>query len=357
LTEPAPGAPAGEPPSSRDGAAAPRPDASGSAPPAPPRAPGLFRFSLEGRQAPGLFVGGWLPTIVGGGLIAIVFLNGGGASGALLVLGLALLSVGFVVLGGSQAIERRAAGEPYAGPSPVVLFLAIVAITLLVAGLLDFVLTSLGVEVERPVGDLIAVTVQGLIFVGVVRLMVVAPGALSWSDMGFTRDRRRIVGMLGLGAVFALPTIFLTGLVASVLVPLLGQAPPSPLPPTGTAAGLGLHLVAGAGIAPFAEEVVFRGAALTAWLRTVGPTGAIVRSAILFSAAHALGIGGETFGQAFGLAVVATAARLPVALALGWIYVRTGSIWASIGLHSAFNAILIVVSELGLASPAAFLGW
>ena len=199
---------------------------------------------------------------------------------------------------------------------------------------------------------------QGLIFVGVVRLMVVAPGALSWSDMGFTSDRRRIVGMLGDGgAVFALPTIFLTGVVASVLVPLLGQAPPSPLPPTGTAAGLGLHLVAGAGIAPFAEEVVFRGAALTAWLRTVGPTGAIVRSAILFSAAHALGIGGETFGQAFGLAVVATAARLPVALALGWIYVRTGSIWASIGLHSAFNGILIVFSELGLASPAAFLGW
>jgi membrane protease YdiL (CAAX protease family) len=357
LTGPAPGAPDGESPSPTDGAAAPLTDPP-SPDAAPHRAPGLFRFSLEGRHAPGLFVGGWLPTVVGGGLVAIVLLSGaGGASPVLLLVGLALLSVGLVLLGGSQTIERRAAAEPYAGPSPVVLFLAIVTITLLVAGLLGIVLGGLGVEVDKPIGDLVAVTLQGLIFVGVVRLMTVTTGALSWSDMGFTVDRRRILGMLGLGAVFALPTIFITGLIASVLVPLVGQAPPSPLPPTGTAAGLGLHLVAGAAIAPFAEEVVFRGAALTAWMRTVGPGGAIVRSAILFAAAHALGIGGENFGQAFGLALVATVARLPVALALGWIYVRTGSIWASIGLHSAFNAILIVISEAGLAAPTAFLGW
>jgi len=318
------------------------------------RAPSLFRFSIEGRHAPALFVVGWLATIVGTALALVGLLSGPSlATAALLLIGFALLSAGFLLLGGSQAIDRRAAHEAYAGPSPVLLFLAIVSITLLVAGIVGTILDALGVEVYPPVGDLVSVGLQAVVFIAVVRFMVVGPGAVTWSEMGLTSEPRRIVGGLLSGAVFALPIIVVTGLLAAVLVPLIGQTPPSPLPPTGTATGLGLHLIAGAGIAPFAEEVVFRGAALTAWLRTSGPTSAIVRSAILFAAAHALGITGATFGQAFGVAVVATVARLPVALALGWVYVRTGTLWGSIGLHAAFNAILIVVSEAGLAAPTA----
>ncbi|HEY2887529.1 MAG TPA: CPBP family intramembrane glutamic endopeptidase, partial [Candidatus Limnocylindrales bacterium] len=320
------------------------------------RAPGLFRFALEGRQAPALFVGGWLGTIVGSAVALVGLLSSPSlATAILLVAGLALLSVGLVLLGGSQAIERRAAGEAYAGPSPVLLFAAIVAITLVVAAVVGTILDTLGVSLDqdRPLGDLISVALQGAVFVGVVRLLVVGPGATTWAEMGLTADPRRIANGLLNGAVFALPVIVLTALVAAVLVPLIGATPPSPLPPTGTASGLGLHLLAGAGIAPFSEEVVFRGAALTAWLRTVGPRGAILRSAMLFAAAHALGISGTSFGDAAGLALVASLARLPVAIALGWIYVRTGTIWASIGLHAAFNAVLIVVSEAGLAAPTA----
>jgi len=340
LTEPAPEAPA--------------PDSPSAIAPAPALAPGLFRFALEGRQAPALFVAGWLGTIVGTVIAAIGLLSAAGvATAVLLLIGSAVLSVGLVMLGGSQAIERRAAAEAYAGPSPVVLFLTIVTITLFVAGIVGTILDALGVTLDRPVGDLFSVALQAAIFVGVVRLMVVGPGAVTWAEMGFTADSGRILGGLLNGAVLAIPVIVLTGLVAAVLVPLVGAAPPSPLPPTGTASGFGLHLLAGAGIAPFAEEVVFRGAALTAWLRTVGARGAIVRSAILFAAAHALGISGTNFVDAAGLALVASLARLPVALALGWIYVRTGTIWGSIGLHAAFNAILIAVSEAGLAAPTA----
>jgi uncharacterized protein len=122
------------------------------------------------------------------------------------------------------------------------------------------------------------------------------------------------------------------------------------LPPTGTATGLGLHLLAGAAIGPLAEETIFRGAALTAWLRTVGPTAAITRTAVLFAAAHVIDVGGSSFGQAAGLAVVATVARLPVAFALGYLCVRTRSIWAPIGLHAAFNAILITLGEVAQAA-------
>lgn len=341
---------------------APAPDTSPTlpdpAPARPPSAPSLFRFNLAGRQAPALFVGGWLGIVAGMGLALVGLLSGTGlAAGALLLVGFGLLSAGLILLGGSQAIERRAAGEPYPGPSPVLLFLVIVVVTLFVAGIVGSILELFGVRLDKPIGDLLSVALQAAVFVGVVRLLVVGTGAIGWSEMGLRSKPGSAVSGLVTGAAFALPVVFLTGIVAYVLVQIVGQTPPSPLPPTGTAAGLGLHLVAGAGIAPFAEEVVFRGAALTAWLRTVGPSQAIVRSAILFSAAHALGITGQSFGQAFGLAVVASVARLPVALALGWIYVRTGSLWSSIGLHAAFNAILIAVSESGLAAPEALAFW
>jgi membrane protease YdiL (CAAX protease family) len=139
--------------------------------------------------------------------------------------------------------------------------------------------------------------------------------------------------------------VIFTALLAAVIVPAFGVSPPSPLPPTGTAAGLGLHLLAGAVIAPVAEEVLFRGVAVTAWARTAGPTRAIVWSALLFAAAHILPITGETFSQGAALAVVAALGRLPVALALGWLYLRSGTLWASIGLHAAFNAVLIILAE------------
>lgn len=324
------------------------------APPRPRTPYGLFRFSIEGRRAPALFVGGWLGTLVGTGLVAIGFVAAPSLiTAAILLLGLGLLTVGLVLLGGSQSIERQAAGEAYGGPSPVLLLAATVAATLLVAALLGIVLEVLGVSLGSSglaVGDLVSVAVQAVVFIGMVRLMVVGSGALSWTEMGFTRDPRRIVAGLLTGAVFAVPVIVLTSLVAVVVVPLVGEAPPSPLPPTGTAAGLALHLLAGAVIGPVAEETIFRGAALSAWIRTVSPASAITRTAVLFALAHVLQVGGQSFGQAAGLALVAFVARLPVAFALGWLFARTRSIWASIGLHAAFNAILITLAEVSQAA-------
>ncbi len=330
---------------------APAPEAA----PASPRSEfGLFRFTIEGRRAPGLFVGGWLGSLIGLGLIAIGLIAPPSlAVGIIDLAGLTLLTLGLVLLGGSQSLERQAAGEPYGGPSPVLLLVATVAATLLAAVIVGLALEALGVRLDpsqRALGDLVSVVLQAVVFVGMVRLMVVGSGALSWADMGFTIDRQRITLGLLYGAVLALPVIVLTGLIGAAIVPLVGQAPPSPLPPTGSAIGLGLHLVAGALIAPFAEETFYRGAALTAWLRAVGPTSAITRAAILFAVSHVLEVGGSSFSQAAGLALVATVARLPVAFGLGWLYVRTRTIWAPIGLHAAFNAVLIVVGEVSQAA-------
>jgi membrane protease YdiL (CAAX protease family) len=315
------------------------------------RAPSLTTFTIEGRRAPALFVVGWLGTLVGVGLAIVGLLGVGGLAGTILwVAALLASSVGLVLLGGSETIERRAARAPYAGPSPTIVFLAIIAISQLAGYAVGLPLSAIAEAIPRPVGDLIAVVVQAAVFIGVVRLTVVGAGALSWREMGWSwgaADAARAV--LG-GAVFAGPVILVTSVVAYVAVQLAGVTPPSPLPPTGTTTGLLLHLLAGAVIAPVAEEVLYRGFALTAWRRTAGTRSAIFRSSILFVLAHVLFVGGDTFGDAVSLAFVGGVVRVPIAFVLGWLFVRTGSLWGPIGLHAAFNGILIALGEM--APPA-----
>ena len=319
--------------------------------PAPaPRVFGLTTFTIEGRRAPALFVVGWLATLIGGGFAALTLIGLSGVAGTILwLVGLALAAIGLILLGGSQAVERRVAGAAYAGPSPVLVFLTVLAASQLAGFAVGLPLSLLVKDVPRPVADLLGVLVQAGVFVGVLRLMVVGSDAMRWSEMGL--QHRLVDALRGLlnGAVFAGPVILVTTMLAYVVAQVVGAIPASPLPPTGTAAGLVLHLVAGAVIAPVAEELLVRGFALTAWRRTVGDRGASVRSSIVFVLAHVLFVGGDGFREAASLALVAGIARVPIALALGWLYVRTGSLWGPIGLHAAYNAILIILAEVAAA--------
>jgi membrane protease YdiL (CAAX protease family) len=327
----------------------------------PPGGPGRPRspdFTIEGRAAPGLFLVGWLGTILGLG-IAFVGFVAGAAGGALVVLaaGLAILSIGLISAAGSQAIERRAAGgRAYAGPSPVLVFgasIPVVYLTLIVVGA---PLSALGIDPPRPVVELLLVAIQVFAYVALVGLVVVGTGALSWREMGFLRPARDALADLAWGAVFAGPVIGVTIVLSAVRVAVFQVVPEGPLPPTGEPSGLVLHLLAGAVLAPIGEEVIFRGVALTAWARTYGARSGIVRSALFFAIAHVLLVGGSSVGEAAGLAVVGFAGRLPVALVLGWVYLQRRSIYAPIGLHAAFNAILFIVSELATGAAGAIEG-
>ena len=134
---------------------------------------------------------------------------------------------------------------------------------------------------------------------------------------------------------------------------IFGVATPSPLPPTGELSGLLLQLLVGAIIAPIAEEILFRGFAVTAWRRSIGASRAIVRATLLFALAHVVGVAPtDDFGQALGLIAVGAGTRLPVAWVLGWVFVRRGSIWAPIGLHATFNAVLLILAHVAqVAAP------
>ena len=340
------------------GLAAPlRPPPSANPPerPAPPPArAGVDTFTIEGRAAPALFVVGWLTAILGLAAVLIAFLSGSDAAPVLLIVGLVLLSVGLVAGAGSQAIERRAKGVlPYRGPSPLLVFAASVPVSILAVIVVGVPLTLLGVEPTAPLGIVASITCQTLVYIGLVRLLVVDVGALSWADMGFRRPDGRALADLGGGALWAAPVILATLPLAAILSLVLPDVRPvSPLPPTGDTSGLLLNLVAGAILAPIGEEILFRGFATTAWARGIGARGALIRGSLFFAVAHVLTISGANAGEAFGLAAVAFVSRIPVAFALGWLFLRRGSIWAPIGLHAAFNGILLILAEVAMRAGA-----
>ncbi len=326
----------------------PRGGARGDLGPTPDRPPGLFSFTVEGRRAPGLFVVGWLATVAGAGLLVV----GLGASGlpatVFSIAGLVGLAVGLAALGGSQAIEGRGFGPPggYAGPSPVLVFAAAVptALLLSIVGLPLFVV--LGVDPDSPAGAFVSLVATAVAYLGLLRLLVVGTGVLSWRDVGLRRPERGLWRELLYGAVLAVPVLYLSGVLA-ILLGSVVATPAPPLPPATDVLGHVLNLAGGAVLAPVVEEIFFRGFATTAWLRRAGPTAAIVRGALFFAFAHVLTVGGATFAEGLERAVFAFVVRLPVAFVLGWLYVRRGSLAAAIGCHAVFNGLPLLALALG----------
>ena|SRR3990167_7406367 len=87
--------------------------------------------------------------------------------------------------------------------------------------------------------------------------------------------------------------------------------------------------------APLIEEILFRGF-LQSWIRKyLGSTSAIILSSLSFSFFH------YSFGQ--GLANISIIGSLfPLALILGFLYEKRGSLFSSIALHSLFNTVSIL---------------
>jgi hypothetical protein len=156
-------------------------------------------------------------------------------------------ATGLIAGAGNQAIERRSRGEPYAGPSPYLVFAAMIAATYAIGFPVGVVLRALlGGGTPDYVVGLLGVTLQALVFIGVVRLTVVGTNALSWRDMGWRRPDWSRLPDLAPVRCSPVPVIFVTSIVAVALVTLFRVEPEAPLPATGTTAGLLVQLLAGA---------------------------------------------------------------------------------------------------------------
>ncbi|MDP9483127.1 MAG: CPBP family intramembrane metalloprotease [Chloroflexota bacterium] len=308
-------------------------------------------FSLEGRRAPGLYLVGWLATALGAAFFVPALLFGAGGLGALL-LGSLLLGPGLLAGAGAQAIERRDRTDlAYRGPSPFLLLAASLPLSILVT--LPIVVA--GLPVTSPLATLLSVAATGAIWLILVAMTVVGPGALTWREIALGLRGApvgRIVGDVLVGAAAAVPVMLATGVLASILIFLVGVAPEGPIAPPRDGPSLALSLLAAALLAPIGEELFYRGFATTAWLRSYGPTRAIVQGGLFFAFVHILTLGGPDFDHAARAALVAFVVRIPVALALGWIFVRRRSLAASFGLHATFNGALVVLSALATAAPA-----
>ena len=65
----------------------------------------------------------------------------------------------------------------------------------------------------------------------------------------------------------------------------------------------------------------------------------------LLLAPFVLTIGAADFSEGTRQALIAFVVRVPVALALGWLFLRRRSIYAPMGLHATFNAIAVLLSQ------------
>jgi CAAX protease family protein len=326
---------------------------SDSAPPDQPRPPiGLTTFTLEGRTAPALFVVGWLASLIGLGATVVAT----GASGlpgvVLFAVGTALLTIGLVAAGGSQAIERRAAGvTTYAGPSPVLVFAASVSSTLFLVAVFGSVLIRLGVDPEAPLLLLVGSLIIFATYLGLVRFLVVGTGALPWREMGVRPSNRGFVEDAAWGLALAVPVLAVTAIVASLLSTFL-PLPDPVLPPATDPAGIALNLAIAAIIAPIGEEIFFRGFATTAWARVYGARRGLIQGAVFFALAHILTLNADNLTEGAKLALFASLVRLPVALTLGWIFLQRRSLVAPMFLHGAYNGLPLILLAAGLGNPA-----
>lgn len=179
----------------------------------------------------------------------------------------------------------------------------------------------------------------------IVYLRLVRPGVLSWQELGLRRRPLEDVLRFGLGAG-------LVGmLVVQVIGALLSQVGLRPnqldefefVLQEGPLA-FALLLVSAAVLAPFVEELFFRGFLFGAYRRTKPTWMAYAASSLLFTLLH-LEPNRMNVAQMAGLGV----GVFLLAMLLAWLYDRTGSLYPGMLAHALNNATgLILFYTLGV---------
>ena len=179
--------------------------------------------------------------------------------------------------------------------------------------------------------SLVAVTVV-IISVSLVFGPLTHGGGLPSLGLSGSRVSTNQIWLLSLGVLFA---ILLINGAYTTIVDLLGidilQPPDLPFdnfsPLSLVIAGIMVSLVG-----PFAEEVFFRGFVLRGLNHQWGRVAALLVGSAIFSLAHA------------NVAII-----IPIFVAgvlLGWLYLRTGSLWGCIAVHGVQNAAAFSVAIL-----------
>jgi hypothetical protein len=319
--------------------------------------PGLLQ--LAGREAPALYVIGLFFAVVGAGaLVAGV----SGAGVGLAIFALVFIGVGGIALSGASALQRRidTPVDGWRGPGPLAIFWTTIPWALLAQVLVAALLTAVGAAtaLSTPLGTLALAAASNLATVLIVGLVVVGSGAVQWRDLVLATpasspstlpqpDRRGgLVGDLFWGVALALPILTAAALFATLVMNGTGLSAPVVLPPALSTVDLAANVLTAGLIAPIGEELLYRGVITQAWARQSSARRAILFSAVVFAFAHTLTVGGTSVGDAASVAAVAFIVRLPLGIALGWLWIRRRSIIATIALHAAYNLAIVVITAL-----------
>ena len=242
------------------------------------------------------------------------------------------------------ALEARGAGPARApvvgvpwtvGQIAVGLFLFLAV--LLAAAFVARAVGPLYPEYESALETLVAVHLVGVGVALVVWFMGLRLADSAVAAIGLNRPRTSLPWsalLVVVALIFSIGATFLYGLVIDRLGLEALRPPDINSQAFFPGVGILLTLQALAVVTPLSEEVLFRGFVLRGLLFRIGTGPAIVSTALVFSAFH-LDLG----------------TMVPIfftGLALGWLHVKTGSLWPCVAAHAGQNAIALLAVRAGL---------
>jgi membrane protease YdiL (CAAX protease family) len=235
-------------------------------------------------------------------------------------------------------------GTHAAGIIPQWRTLDVVLISLVI--ILAFLTAALGlrslIQVDEPSENTILLSallavLEGIVLVGSVYFVGLRRRGLPWQVAGLQRPSPNWVFV---GIVVGIIAIPLSAMIAILIqlaigVPVENTQLPFLAPEGFTWFGAVSMFVLAGLVAPFAEELYFRGV-LYQWMRQRwGVWPGILVSSVIFGAVH-----GE---------VSVAGAAFVLGLILAWAYERSGSLWIAILVHAINNGVKILALYLFLA--------
>jgi membrane protease YdiL (CAAX protease family) len=348
-------------------------------------------LALKGRASPRLYLLGLILGVPGLGALVVLWIGArvglsfrGTPIPALLLVEIVSIvaAVGLSGAALAEARQRRTDGwKDYAGPAPLLAGGALLALMACLSLPLEWGLATAGLHPGAAGSTLLQILLYLVIYVGVVHVLAVKTGALTWRDIlrpqrlapsqdewtsapktpesvdawgrPVRRWRSRVVGGSVGDILWALalllPLLFVSALLSallSVALGLHGSDITSPVMTTVTDLDRWITILTVAILVPIGEEIFYRGFATNAWGRSLSHSSTILRAALFFAAVHIINVTSTDAGLSMRAAVFNMAVRVPVAIALTWIYMRRRSLVASATLHGSYNGLIVIVGIL-----------
>ncbi len=231
-------------------------------------------------------------------------------------------------------VNHRMGGVTW-GVKHIIVGIILVMLSLFTAAALALVAGELYPEHEDAVATWISVHLMGLAIVGTVWYLGLRHSRFPLAVLRLSRVQRprksTVFLMFGVLATSLIATSIYSGIVEWLGADKL-SAPVVESDIFFDGVAVILTFQALAFITPMSEELFFRGFIFRGLVPKVGPFGAMLISAAIFSGFH-----------------LSTGVLVPIFITgflLAWLYWRTGSLWASIGAHAGQNALALLVVGL-----------